>query len=109
MVYSSRWYRNTLLTISKPNILIDGSGYARVCDFGLASIAHGKYTTGIKSEKGHTARWSAPEILFGECTTSKQADIFAFGMVVIEVRAPFNGHHDVMNRVMTLVWCWFPT
>lgn len=74
------------MTFSKPNILIDASGHARVCDFGLASVAHGKYTTGLKSDKGHTARWSAPEILFGECTTSKQADIFAFGMVVIEVR-----------------------
>ena len=78
-----------LLTFSKPNILIDGRGHARVSDFGLASIAHGKYSTGVKSDKGHTVRWSAPEILFGIVPASKQADIFAFGMVVVEVCAAF--------------------
>jgi len=83
----AKWYPNNSLSFSKPNILIDGTGNARVCDFGLASIAQGKYSTGPKSDKGHTARWSAPEILFGECITSKQADIFAFGMVVVEVHA----------------------
>lgn len=55
------------------------------------SIAAGEYTTGVKSDKGHTARWSAPEVLFGQCTASKQADMFAFAMVVLEVRAPSRG------------------
>ena len=70
---------STYLTASKPNILIDGSEHARVCDFGLASIDYGERipTWGPRSDKGHTLRWSAPEILSGERTTSKQADIFA--------------------------------
>jgi hypothetical protein len=55
----------------------------------------------MKSDKGHTARWSAPEILFGECITSRQADIFAFGMVVVEVRA-LSEDHDAMGRILTL-------
>lgn len=82
------------MTCSKPNILIAGDGHARVSDFGLASIAHGKYSTGVKSDKGHTVRWSAPEVLFGTVPASKQADMFAFGMVVVEVRTVFDRYRD---------------
>ena len=88
------------LTFSKPNILIDGSGHARVSDFGLASIAYGAYSTGVKSNKGHTVRWSAPEVLFGAVPASKQADMFSFGMVVVEVRhAAVREHNDVRCQV----------
>ena len=34
-------------------------------------------------------RWSAPEVLFGTTPASKQADIFSFGMVVVEVCSSF--------------------
>ena len=34
---------------------------------------------------GHTAAWVAPEILEGTNTITREADVFAFGMVVIEV------------------------
>ena len=94
--------RKYFVDFPKSNILIDGSEHARICDFGLTSIAHGDYTTGLNPEIGHTARWSAPEILFGECTTSKQADMFSFGMVVVEVRTSSEGHHYAMNCVITL-------
>lgn len=76
-----------LLIASKPNILVDDDGHARVSDFGLASIAYGKYSSGIKSDKGRTVRWSAPEVLSGASSASKPADMFAFGMVVVEVCA----------------------
>ena len=62
----------------------------------------------MKSDKGHTARWSAPEILFGECITSRQADIFAFGMVVVEVRAISEDHHGAMDHILTPGLCWLP-
>ena len=92
---------NKPLTFSKPNILIDGHGHARVSDFGLASIAHGKYSTGVKSDKGHTVRWSAPEVLFGTVPASKQADIFAFGMVVVEVRINICYHPNSNIRLLS--------
>ena len=93
-----------LLTSLEPNILIDGSGHARVCDFGLASITRGKYTPAprLRSDGGYTERWSAPEILSGEGTASEPADVFAFGMVVIEVRAPSENRRNTTNRVLTL-------
>ena len=34
---------------------------------------------------GHTARWTAPEILNDVGTYSKEADVFSFAMVMIEV------------------------
>ena len=36
-------------------------------------------------DKGHTARWTAPEILNEQGTYSKEADIFSFALVMIEV------------------------
>ena len=33
----------------------------------------------------HTVAWTAPEILEGGGTITREADVFAFGMVVIEV------------------------
>jgi hypothetical protein len=37
-------------------------------------------------EEHHSARWIAPEILDGRGTYSKEADVFSFAMVTIEVR-----------------------
>jgi len=37
-------------------------------------------------QHGHILQWTAPEILKEEGTYSKEADIFAFAMVVVEVR-----------------------
>ena len=33
----------------------------------------------------YTAAWAAPEILEGADTITREADVFAFGMVVVEV------------------------
>ena len=38
------------------SLVCNGQGHARVSDFGLASIAHGKYSTGVKPEKGYSVR-----------------------------------------------------
>ena len=69
--------------LSKYNILVDDSGHARITDFGLPTItqdSESPQNTGL-----YTARWAAPEVLRdGVC--SKEADIFSFAMVMIEVR-----------------------
>jgi len=36
--------------------------------------------------QGYTAGWAAPEILMGADEITQEADVFAFGTVVIEVR-----------------------
>jgi len=76
----------TVLTLNQPNILVDDSGHARIADFGLAAIIQNLDSIPTASlHRDHTARWTAPEVLVGgRC--SKEADIFAFAMVMIEAR-----------------------
>ena len=69
----------------QPNVLVDDSGHARIADFGLATVTQNFDSMSVSAQRGHTPRWSAPEVLYGgRC--SKEADIFAFAMVMIEVR-----------------------
>jgi len=73
------------LTLMQPNILVNGVGRARITDFGLAMMPQNPAS---KRDffNDQTARWRAPEILHESGTYSKKADIFAFAMVMIEVR-----------------------
>ncbi|KAF9789363.1 kinase-like protein [Thelephora terrestris] len=69
-----------------PNILVDDAGNPRITDFGLATVTQNTDTprSGVDSRE-HTARWTAPEILSGKGTYSKEADVFSYAMVMIEV------------------------
>lgn len=73
-----------------PNILVNGAGHACLADFGLASIVHGNSSIVATEAHGYTARWTAPEILKGADKMTWEADVFSFGMVVIEA---FTGKH----------------
>ena len=72
-----------VLTPDQSNILIDSIDRARITDFGLATITRDLYS--VSDDRGYTARWTAPEILNEQRPYSKEADIFAFAMVMIEV------------------------
>ena len=74
-----------LIGTLQPNILVDGSGCARITDFGLSRSQETTFQTTVSY--GHTARWTAPEILGGGRTASKEGDVFAFAMVMVEVIA----------------------
>jgi len=66
---------------------VDDAGRARITDFGLATTAENPDSTRSAPENQiHNARWTAPEILNEEGTFSKEADVFSFAMVMIEVR-----------------------
>ena len=72
--------------LTQPNILVDNSGCVRIADFGLAAITQNVGSIPSASRHhGHTARWAAPEIL-NEGRCSREADVFSFAMVMIEVR-----------------------
>ena len=75
-----------MLTHVQSNILVDDTAHARITDFGFATVATDADSPPSASEDpGHTARWTAPEILNEEGTFSKEADVFSFSMVMIEV------------------------
>ena len=70
-----------------PNILVDDTGHARIADFCLATVTHDLDWIRAGSEvQSRPAQLAAPEILTGEGTYSKEADVFSFAMVMIEVR-----------------------
>ena len=84
----TRSHFTTILTSSQPNILIDTTSRARITDFGLAMVTQNlDLIRSASAEYGHSARWIAPEILNGRGTYSKEADVFSFAMVTIEVRS----------------------
>ena len=71
----------------QPNILLDDAGRAKITDFGLSRVTQNLDSIRTASdEQGHTARWTAPEILNDQGLHSKEADVFSFAMVMIEVR-----------------------
>ena len=75
-----------VLTRVQSNILVDASGHAQITDFGLASVTQNLDSIRSTSDnQGHTARWTAPEILNEEGTHSKEADVFSLAMVTIKV------------------------
>ena len=89
------------LTSSQSSVLVDTSGRARITDFGLASVTHDLYLIWNPSdEHRHGARWIAPEILDDRGTYTKEADVFSFAMVMIEVRyrSPTRGWHIVYSN-----------
>jgi len=80
-------YLVILLTSGQPNILVGDSGCPQITDFGLAMVAQTQDSVrSLQGEHGHTARWTAPEILNERGTHSKEADVFSFAMVMVEVR-----------------------
>ena len=64
---------------------MDSSGHAYIADFGLAKVTRNLNSVPSTSyHHGHTPQWAAPEVLREE-KYGKEADIFSFAMVMIEV------------------------
>lgn len=54
-------------------------------DFGFTSVVRGINSVLVAEVRGYSPRWAAPEVLECGDRYTREADIFAFGMVVIEV------------------------
>ena len=71
---------------SQSSVLVDGTHHARITDFSFAMVTHNlDLMWSTSPDHGHTARWTAPEILTKKGINSKKADVFSFAMVMIEV------------------------
>ena len=109
------WNNFTVLTSSfiKVNVLIDGTGNARIADFGLLTIISDptNLITSSSYIQGGTLRWMSPELIdpepfgFKRARYTKSSDCYALGMVVYEAisgRPPFyeRSNHAVHVPVM---------
>ena len=66
---------------------MDETGHARITDFGLAMVTRDPHLIrGTPAERENSIWWIAPEILSNQETYSKEADVFSFAGVAIEVR-----------------------
>ena len=62
-----------------------------ITDCGLAVVTQSMDSIQSTSdERGDSTRWMAPEILANRGAFSKEADVFSFAMVMIEVRCICN-------------------
>lgn len=67
---------------------MDSSGCARLADFGLAMVTKNLDSKPSDAQhRGHTVGWAAPEVM-EKGIYSKEADMFSFAMVMIEVLLP---------------------
>lgn len=77
----------TTLTLNQPNVLVDTTGHARITDCGIAVVTRNLDSMqSPPDEHEDNLRWIAPEMLDGRGTYTKEADVFSFAMVTIEVR-----------------------
>ena len=89
-VFESQSHSPVLMEIAKTNILIDGTGHARLADFGLLTIISDTTSLG-SSIHGGTFRWMSPELFYPEnfglkdSRRTKHSDCYALGMVIWEV------------------------
>jgi len=79
-----------IFTPNQPTVLVDITGHARITDCGLAVVTRNlDLIRSAPDEHEDSTRWTAPEILANQATFSKEADVFSFAMVLIEVRYRF--------------------
>jgi len=67
--------------VKGPNILVHSNGHACLTGFALASVVR---DGGDDRPRGYVVRRTAPEILRGAHEITPGADVFSFGMVVLE-------------------------
>ena|SRR6201996_4264920 len=79
MDYSSAIQLGQLdLSPFQSNILVDGNGIARLCDFGQSNIVEANVTWQRSMPTIGVVRWIAPELITGDPTTS--SDMYSLGM-----------------------------
>ncbi|KAF8606347.1 kinase-like protein [Ceratobasidium sp. AG-I] len=88
------------------NILVSDSGIPLLTDFGNSTLQMSSLQFTSKStDRCYTLRWTAPELLTEKGPANAEADIYAFGMTILEIItgcAPYAGWGDmaVMHKII---------
>ncbi|KZV93902.1 WD40 repeat-like protein [Exidia glandulosa HHB12029] len=85
--------------IKASNVLVKG-GVAQLGDFGF-SVILAEHTGSTSSHLG-TARWFAPESLQEHAHRTQEADMWAFGCAILEVRTLLVPYHRVSDAAVPL-------
>ncbi|KIM27272.1 hypothetical protein M408DRAFT_171709 [Serendipita vermifera MAFF 305830] len=88
MAYLHGYYPIIVHGDLKPqNILIDDTGHARICDFGLARLILERGSTGLTTTTAHagTDRYKAPELVIKpNAKPTVASDVYALGCIGLE-------------------------
>ena len=89
------FYLSITLTSGQSKILVDDSGCPRIIGSGVPAPVNldGNLVHSITNHIGwkrRMARWAAPEVVHWKNPRSKEADVFSFAMVMIEVRCKYH-------------------
>ncbi|QRV89033.1 cyclin-dependent kinase [Ceratobasidium sp. AG-Ba] len=86
--------------IKSGNILISSEGVAKLADFGCTQTKWNTLSfTTTTGSPSFSVRWAAPEVVCGESPPSKESDVYALGMTLLEAitgKVPFHGKSDVV-------------
>ncbi|KAF8740278.1 kinase-like protein, partial [Rhizoctonia solani] len=94
--------------IKGANVLVCDEGRVKVTDFGVSIMEHKEVEFSATSTARGTQRWQqSPEILLGDSDSTKEGDVYALGMTLIEIytgESPYgsmNWTGHVMIKVMS--------
>ncbi|KAG8687767.1 Adaptor for signal transduction, partial [Ceratobasidium sp. 394] len=85
--------------IKSGNVLVSREGIAKLADFGCTQLKQNtlRFTT-TTPNTAISLRWAAPEVIAGDVMRSKEADVYAFGMTLLEAitgTVPFSDKTDI--------------
>ncbi|KAH7338671.1 kinase-like domain-containing protein [Rhizoctonia solani] len=68
------------------NVLVSSDGIAKLADFGLSTMSEASLGFSETSNpRIGTTRWAAPELVLGDAPKSKESDVYALGMTMLEI------------------------
>ncbi|CAE6409855.1 unnamed protein product [Rhizoctonia solani] len=71
--------------IKGPNVLVSDAGTVQVTDFGVSITDHQEIEFSMTSSGRGTQRWQAPEVLTAQTDSTREADVYALAMTMIEI------------------------
>ncbi|CUA71142.1 hypothetical protein RSOLAG22IIIB_09361 [Rhizoctonia solani] len=71
--------------IKGANVLVSDKGTVQVTDFGVSIADHQEIEFSMTSKSRGTQRWQAPEVLTAQTDSTREADVYALAMTMIEI------------------------